>query len=118
MSSEECEVDERLRALLDETQDFIDCPDFRLVLSSAMGRIVDLSVSNIARSASLDVGDRCYPTICASSRFSQLDSSDESQPPPISAARLVEMLPVISKESLEIMKVIPNDYLEVCWYYF
>lgn len=112
MSLEECEVDERLRALLDETQDFIDCPDFRLVLSSAMGRIVDLSVSNIARSASLDVSDRCYPTICASSRFSQLDSSDGSQPPPSSAARLVEMLPVISKESLEILKVIPNDYLE------
>ncbi|WAR63724.1 hypothetical protein PtB15_17B325 [Puccinia triticina] len=39
---EECGVDGRLRRLLDETQDFLDCPDFRVVLASAMAGLPTL----------------------------------------------------------------------------
>jgi hypothetical protein len=121
MPTEECEVDGRLRALLDETQDFIDCPDFRLVLSSAMARIVDLSISNIARNASLDRSDISPPReISALARFHQIDSDDPSlsQEPAHTTARIVDILPVISKESLSILNVIPNEYIEVSFCHF
>ncbi|KAA1069895.1 peroxin [Puccinia graminis f. sp. tritici] len=106
MSSAECQIDERLRKLLDETQDFIDCPDFRLVLSNVMTRILDLCLSNLFRHAQLDP-PQLLPSL---PRFSELQAEEAC--PPSSSTRFVDILPIISKESLEILNVIPNEYIQ------
>ncbi|OAV87002.1 hypothetical protein PTTG_29626 [Puccinia triticina 1-1 BBBD Race 1] len=76
---EECGVDGRLRRLLDETQDFLDCPDFRVVLASAMAGLVGLCHSNL-------LGD--------------------------GRTRFVDLLPLVSRESLEILRATPNQYIQ------
>lgn len=114
MPPEDCEVDARLRSLLDETQDFIDCPDFRLVLSCSMDKIINLCTFNVGCSASLHPHSISSPAvnIPPSKRFTELERSDQVCLPSGRTARIVEILPIISKESLQLLNVVPNEYIE------
>ncbi|CAH7685923.1 Peroxin-3 [Phakopsora pachyrhizi] len=114
MSPEDCLVNPRLRGLLDETQDLLDCPDFQQVLKSSMDRIFEQCQLNIGQSASLlnDGGlKRSKINELVNPRFREL-SDEELKGANNTAIRLVEILPIVSKESLMIVNTIPNSYIE------
>ncbi|POV95520.1 hypothetical protein PSTT_16170, partial [Puccinia striiformis] len=105
---EDFQVSGRLRTLLDETQDYIDCPDFRRVLSESMNRIMDLCLSNILRNASMNPSLLPSPNLTIHPSSSYASSSIDIPP----LTRIVDIIPIISKESLEILNVIPNQYID------
>ncbi|KAH9440499.1 hypothetical protein MJO28_016302 [Puccinia striiformis f. sp. tritici] len=117
---EDFQVSGRLRTLLDETQDYIDCPDFRRVLSESMNRIMDLCLSNILRNASMNPSLLPSPNLTIHPSSSYASSSIDIPPltrfsdinPGPPNPRIVDIIPIISKESLEILNVIPNQYID------
>ncbi|MBW0477830.1 hypothetical protein O181_017545 [Austropuccinia psidii MF-1] len=113
MLPEDCVVNPQLRTLLDETQDFLDCPDFRFVLSSAMNRAIGLCTTNLCRNSSLTGQDpKMYCNAEAiGSRFTELQSNNDSQPWE-NRVRIVDLVPIISKECHVILNAVPNEYTE------
>lgn len=115
MSSIDCVVDSRLRELLNETQDFIDCDDFHSVLRSAMDRITQRCLENVGRRAKIDDSGltQHVPTHqVIHPRFTEL-AEDGSELHERKTSRFVAILPIITRESHNILNLLPNEYTEV-----
>ncbi|KAG0145028.1 hypothetical protein CROQUDRAFT_659221 [Cronartium quercuum f. sp. fusiforme G11] len=117
MAPIDCVVDSRLRGLLNETQDFIDCDDFHTVLRKGVEHVTAKCLENVGRRSSLE--EFVQPK-------AQLPSQDPSQllihprflelaneEPPPKTARFVAILPFITRESHYVLNSLPNEYTEV-----
>lgn len=105
MSPIDCVVNARLRELLNETQDFIDCDDFQLVLVSLMDRVTRRCLQNVAQKSNVEF---VHP------RFVELNNDDLSETQKkFKTSRFVTLLPIITRESHHILNMLPNEYTEL-----
>lgn len=127
MAPVDCIVNPKLRELLNETQDFIDCDDFHTVLNKAMDRVTQKCLENVAQKSNLKVlqpppPQQTNPQIfqypnqhCIHPRFIELKDDDDFDVGKMMPknARFVAILPIITKESHHILNSLPNEYTEV-----
>ncbi|KAG9301688.1 hypothetical protein G9A89_016759 [Geosiphon pyriformis] len=87
-------IDGELRKLLDETKDFLDSPDFKVVQSACLTAGFDLFQNDM------------YP------HFILLENDEENIQPPGKIINLAMLLPDLSKQAHVIINGVPNRYLE------
>ncbi|KAJ9083845.1 peroxin [Entomophthora muscae] len=104
VSSEQESINEGLRMLLNETKDFIECPDFSLVRSKAMDAMLEFML--------VDLKDKLCPSsdgsdsLASSPRIIEMPLSEDipSQP-------LAKLLPVLAQLSYPVLRSNSNPYL-------